>query len=496
MENRRAADKAVLLVLCWMLSFAAMSISLYDKTWFSFFMQVFVPVMLIFGYLSLWPIPRAFGKGPLWIAAAVFAAAATVGASFEHTGTAALVTGQIWKALIYFLGRLTAFYMGMVLALEVMIKGRPPHRRYPAGLYALFVLLCWLPYLVALWPGSVSAGAALQMQELSGALAPGTQEPLLQTGLIGLALWIGQGVFGSTDAAVALFCVVQALLMAWLIGRAVVLIAGGGAPKWLILASLFFFALCPVFPLYAFAVSADTSFALAALWLMTVAWRAVSGRIPTRRDGISLSVSAVLCALFSNFGLWVALGTLAALLVWSLLRRGEWRWSALYALACAAGAWIVVQGALLPHLALASGVRAGTSLAAGRETAALHYGYLMPGFVSRVSPTFIWGADGVLTQSAAAVSTVFARLLTYAPFRILASPGLYGWIALFALAVVLSRKRWDALVYLAVPLWTLAGCLFADVNGAMGYALPICLAAPVLLAAAARALRLQPQPAL
>ena len=492
MENRRAAGKAVLLVLCWILSFAAMSISLYEKTWFSFFMQVFMPVMMIFGYLTLWTIPRVFLNWQLWTVAAVFAAVATIGASFDHAGTAELVTGQVWKALIYFLGRVTAFYMGMVLALEVMKKGMPPHRRYPAGLYALFVLMCWLPYWVVLWPGSVSDGAVLQMKEFSGAVALGTEGPLLQTGLTGLAVWIGRGVFGTADAAVALYGIVQALLMAWLIGRLVSLIAKGGAPKWLILTSLFFFALCPVFPLYAFAISADTSFALAALWLMTTVWRFVHKQTPTRWDVISLSVSAVLCTLLSSFGFWVAAGSLAALLLWSLPRRnGLWHGAA-YALTSAVCALLVVQGALLPHLALAGGVQAGLSPA--RETAVLNYGYLMPGFVSGLRPTFILGAEGVLSLSAAAMETVFARLLTYAPFRILASPGLYGWIALFALAVVLARKQWEALLYLAVPLLALAGCLLSDVNGAMGYALPVCMAAPALLAAAARAVRRKPRP--
>jgi hypothetical protein len=488
-KNRRAAGKAVLLVIFWILSFAAMSVSLYLKTWFSFFMQVFVPVMLIFGYLSLFNTPRVFLSWQLWIIAAVFSAAATLGASFDHTGTAELVTSQGWKALIYFLGRVTAFYMGMVLALEVMKKGRPPHRRFPAALYALFVLLCWLPYLIALWPGSVSAGAAIQMRELFGTAALGAQGPLLQTGLTGLAVWIGRGVFGSMDAAVALYVVAQALLMAWLIGRAVESVAGEGAPKWLILASLFFFALCPVFPLYAFAVSADTSFALSALWLMLVVWRVVRRETASRSDLISLSASAVLCALLNAFGIWIAIGTLMALLCWSLNRRGGLWWGALYALACAACAWLIVQGALLPHLALVNGAWAGVSAAAAQETAVWNYGYLMPGFVSGVSPTFVLGVEGALSQGAAAIEAVFKRLLTYAPFRILASPGLYGWITLFTLAVVLSRKRWDALAYLAVPLLAFAGCLLSDINGAMGYALPVCMAAPALLAAAAQAVR-------
>lgn len=573
MHNRRMIGKAVLLAICWAFSLAAMSISLAGTGLFSVFMQVFVPVMLIFGYLFLWPIPCVFCRWQLWIAAFVFAAVATLGASFDHTGSVALVTCQKWKALFYFAGRVPAFYMCMVLIWEAMRAAKPFRRHYPAWAYALAIFACWLPYLITVWPGTVSNDSITQLTEIFGVKALSNGNPLLQTGLIGFFAVIGQGVFGSADAAVALYVLTQGLLMAWLLGYAVSAAAGGGAPAWLVYLSLGFYALCPVFPLFAFCIGKDTNFAMAVLWLMLVVWRAIRTEAPAGKDTVSLAVSAVLCVLLRNAGIGLVATTLAMLLVWSLVRRNPVWQGAMYALACAAAALFLLHAALIPMLSAEKSpeseilsaplqqvarvvtneslpeayyeavdavlpvdqlkeayngelsdpvkdlwredatpeqkqafFRAWVSLGfqqpATYFSAFFHnsYGYVMPGYVSTIKPTFLLGDEGTtplldgrfdftVNPRAERMKTVLKRLLQYAPFRILTAPGLYGWVLLFSLAVVLSCRQWRMLIFLLPALLTLAGCLFSPVNGYFRYAMPVYFAAPVLLAAAAQAIR-------
>lgn len=571
MHNRRAIGKAVLLAFCWILSLAAMSVSLAYTGLFSVSMQVFVPVLLIFGYLFLWRIPRVFFRWHLWIAAFVFAAVATLGASFGHAGSVALVTSQRWKALVYFAGRVPAFYMGMVLVWEAMESGAPWNRRYPAWAYALVLFACWMPYLVTVWPGTVSNDSITQLTEIFGSKALSNGNPLLQTGLIWFFAAIGQGVFASADAAVALYVLSQGLLMAWLLGYAVSA-AEGGAPKWLVIASFLFYALCPVFPLFAFCVGKDTNFAMAVLWLTLVVWRIVRAGKPAARDAVFLCVAAVLCALLRNAGVGLVVVTLGALLVWSLVRRNTVWQGAMYALICVASVLFILHLALIPLLGAekspeseimsaplqqvarvvtdeslpgeyVDGIdavlpvdrlkeayngelsdpvkdlwradaapeekqaffRAWFSLGFRRPaiyfSAFFHnsYGYVMPGYVSTIKPTFLLGAEGdtkdiegqfdfTVNPHAEGMKAVLKRLLQYAPFRILAAPGLYGWISLFALAVVLARRRWRTLLYMLPALLTLAGCLFSPVNGYFRYAMPVYFAAPLLLVAAAQAI--------
>ena len=573
MHDRSAIGKVGLLIFCWVLSFAAMSLSLTETGYFSFWMRVFVPVMLIFGYLFLWKIPRVFCRWQLWAAAVFFAAVVTLGASFDHTGSIELITGQKWKALVYFLGRVPAFYMGMALVWEAMKNGKLWIKPCPVWAYAAVIFLCWLPYLVTVWPGTVSNDSITQLTEIYGSKPLSNGNPLLQTGLIWLCAVIGQGIFRSADTAVALYVLSQGLLMAWLLGVTVSMMIRGGAPKWLSLLALGFYAICPIFPLFAFCVGKDTNFAMATLWLSLIIWRMVSNEKPTRRETIFLSVSAVLCVLLRNAGAGLVAVTLAALLIWSLVRRNQiWR-SVLYALTCTAAALFILYAALIPALSAEDSpetemlsvplqqvarvvtnealpeeyadtvnavlpvdqlkaayngqlsdpvkdlwnadataaekrdfFKAWASLAAQfPETyfsAFFHnsYGYVMPGFVSKIKPTFLLGAeddtdeltgkfDFTVNPNAERMKIVLKRLLTYAPFRILAAPGLYGWIALFGLAVVLAARKWRLLLYMLPALLTLAGCFFSPVNGYFRYAMPIYFAAPVLLYAAAQAIR-------
>jgi hypothetical protein len=572
-HNRRAIGKAVLLVFCWVLSLAAMSVSLAETEYFSFWMRVFVPVMLIFGYLFLWQIPRVFFRWQLWAAAVFFAAVATFGASFSHAGSAELVTGQKWKALFFFAGRVPAFYMGMVLVWEAMKRGKPPAGSIPAWVYALVILACWLPYLFAVWPGTVSNDSITQLMEIYGVKALSNGNPLFQTGLIWLSAGIGQGIFASADAAVALYVIPQGILMALLLGFAVSLTASGGAPKWLVLLCLLFFALCPIFPLFAWCVGKDANFAMAVLWLTLTVWKMIRTGKPTTWDTVSLSASAVLCVLLRNAGVGLAAVTLAAVLAWSLVCKNKiWR-GTLYALTCMACALFILYTALIPLVSAEPSPEAETlsvplqqvarvvtdeslpseyyaaidavlpvdRLKAAyngelsdpvknlwRETATpeqkraffkawaslglkrpatyfsafFHnsYSYVMPGYVSTIKPTFLLGAEGTTTQlkgkfdftvnpRAEALKVVFKRLLTYAPFRIVAAPGLYGWIVLFALAVMLATRKWRMLSCMLPALLTLAGCLFSPVNGYFRYAMPVYFAAVPLMAAAAEAIR-------
>ncbi|HPF88670.1 MAG TPA: DUF6020 family protein [Candidatus Limiplasma sp.] len=573
MDNRRAVGKAALLIICWGFSFAAVSISLAEEGFFSFFMQVFVPIALIFGYLAMWRIPGAFGKWPLWILAAFFAAVVTLSASFDQVGSVSLITGQKWKALFYFLGRVPAFYMAMLLLWQAMKNHRMLTKEYPAWAYALVIFICWLPYLITVWPGTVSNDSITQLMQVFGLEPLSNANPLFQTGLIRVFTLIGQGIFGSGDVSVALYILVQGLLMAWLFGSMVAMTAKGGTPAWLTLLSLLFYALCPIFPLFAWCVGKDTNFAMAVLWLMLIILRMTRSEQATRRDKLSLSIAAVLCVLLRNAGIGLAIITLTVLLIWSLRRHNAIWQGTLYALTTVLCVVFVWHAAVIPWLEagkspvteiLSAPLQQVARVAANESlddeyteainavlpvdelksayigglsdpvknlwlqsatteekiaffSAWLHlglkhpvtyasafyhnsYGYITPGFVSTIKPAFLLGAQGnteklsakftfTVNPRAEIMKAALKRLLTYAPFRILCAPGLYGWIALFAMTIVCMTRQRRMLLCMLPVLLALLGCLFSPVNGYFRYAMPVYFAAPLLMMLAARAIR-------
>ena len=74
-------------------------------------------------------------------------------------------------------------------------------------------------------------------------------------------------------------------------------------------------------------------------------------------------------------------------------------------------------------------------------------------------------------------------------YRLLVSPGLYGWITLFAAAWLMTRRGKRELLSAVPALFTLAGCLLSAVNGYFRYAMPLYVCAPLLIWLVAQSLR-------
>lgn len=128
-------------------------------------------------------------------------------------------------------------------------------------------------------------------------------------------------------------------------------------------------------------------------------------------------------------------------------------------------------------------------------SAAFHntYGYLCPGFLSKIKPTLLIGRQKRSTPELEAafpysvnpradeLKALTDRLSRFAPFRVWIAPGLYGWTCLCC-AVFLLRRRPKRLFLAAVPAaFSLAGCMLSAVNGYFRYAMPLYLCAPPLL---------------
>lgn len=121
------------------------------------------------------------------------------------------------------------------------------------------------------------------------------------------------------------------------------------------------------------------------------------------------------------------------------------------------------------------------------------YGYLLPGYVSTIKPTLLMGMEGHTTPLngafaftvnplAQGLKRTLQGLYAFAPFRLLVSPGAYGWAVLLALAGAMGVRQRRYAVAMLPALVVLAGCLLSAVNGYFRYAMPLYCVAPVLLA--------------
>ena len=457
------------------------------------------------------------------------------------------------------------------------LPGMARAAQWPTWAFVLLLLLCWLPYLFAVWPGTVSNDSITQLAEIFGRKALGNGNPVFQTGLVWLAVTVGKGLFGSADAAVALYVCTQGLIMAWLLGYTLRRMQEAHAPAWLVMLATAFYALCPVFPTFAFCMGKDTGFAIATLWLSLMAWRVLESKWPPMRTSVGLCLSAALCALMRNAGVALTVVTLLGLLIWATFAHTrQWR-APLIALLVTGAAVLALYGVALPQLRAAATPetenwsvplqqvartvasepltdadraslyavlpvdelaaayngelsdpvkalwREGVSAAQKRTfwetwlrlglkhpatyaSATFHnaYGYLLPGYVSTIKPTFLMGMEGRTTlidgafdftvnPVAITFKATLQSLFSVAPFRLLVAPGAYGWLTLFAFVAAMGCYRRRNALCMLPALITLLGCLFSAVNGYFRYAMPLYFITPALLAMLSQALRSGPR---
>ena len=142
-------------------------------------------------------------------------------------------------------------------------------KRHPLAVPMAAIAICWLPYLVAFFPGVVTYDSTYELFQAlgSGAIPAGTPEllqdgaytdhkPLTHVLLIGFLFRAGSAL-GSQTAGIFLVTLVQFLLMAFACAAVVSFLARLKVSDRLITGCLAFFCLFPFLPLYAVTVYND-----------------------------------------------------------------------------------------------------------------------------------------------------------------------------------------------------------------------------------------------
>lgn len=211
------------------------------------------------------------------------------------------------------------------------------------------ILAGWLPWLVLCFPGSLSQDASNQIAQILGVIPPSGHHPYASSWLMGtLYRLFGEGT-GGMFANVLLQTLVCAAAYAF--SCAAIRGFAGRRAGWL---SVAFFALLPTWGAYAQALMKDTIHAgfFAAFSTCCMLFAARRGAL---KPGLLLllALSALLCALSRNSGLYLVVPAMAALAFTAQKLRGR-----LTVLGLAAGVLsltLLFNNLLLPALDVAPG---------------------------------------------------------------------------------------------------------------------------------------------
>lgn len=212
------------------------------------------------------------------------------------------------------------------------------------------LLIAWLPYVIALFPGGVTADASRHLAQFFGVggLELDTHFPYLEALLYGTLYELSLGIDPSGYLGVFSMELVQIALGVFVFSTIIMELDKRGYPKPLVLGSLAFFALFPLIPVYIVSIGKDSVhallFALFAVQLMALSGPSSS---PNRKQPCALSLpalflTATLIALFRNGSILIVVIALIA----ACLAKRDIKLGAIGA--CVATAFCCFQFILVP----------------------------------------------------------------------------------------------------------------------------------------------------
>ena len=168
----------------------------------------------------------------------------------------------------------------------------------------ILMIVCWSPYLIAFFPGTVCWDLGEMAAQFFGKYEMDTWHPVFTTWLIGGCVWLGR-LFGSDNLGAALFTLLQTLALSHALSEAIRFMGRAKAGRALRWAALAFFALVPLWGGYAQFISKDTLYTSVMLLFVLAVMDVLRGE----KAALRLFLWALLACLLRSNGLYVVLPT-------------------------------------------------------------------------------------------------------------------------------------------------------------------------------------------
>ena len=180
---------------------------------------------------------------------------------------------------------------------------------------SIIVFAGWLFWIIMAYPGSVSSDGVTQLgQFYFGSVT--AHHPPLSTWFMGLMFRLGTALTKDTRFGVFLYLLVQTLIGAMIIGHSIRTMYRLGIKKTLCICTAVFFGITPIFGLFAQWYEKDLMYGLFTLLFLDKVTELVFKKDDiTVRDGVLLTIFALLCVFLRNNGIHAVIPTVIALAI-------------------------------------------------------------------------------------------------------------------------------------------------------------------------------------
>ena len=288
---------------------------------------------------------------------------------FAYDTWAFLNSARAWSlAALQMLGQGAAMTAGIALACGLLEGGMPnatsrarlwdrlPERfprltacvrSHPTLCVMAFLLVCWAPYLLVFYPGTIIWDMGEMLGMLYGLRDMTTWHPVLLTWLFGGCVGLGRLV-GSDNLGAFLFTLLQTVALAFALADVLRFLRRLRLSRGFRLAVLLFFGCTQIFGSFAQAVGKDTLYTAVLLVFTVRTAEAVRFGAPGRGGLLTYALVALLTCLLRANGLYVAAGVAVLAVTFGFRGRARLRMGG--ALTVALALAFAFNGLLLPAL--------------------------------------------------------------------------------------------------------------------------------------------------
>lgn len=272
---------------------------------------------------------------PVLCVSALFAFINVASLSMYHTGTWDFITKNIYQMMIssacmvgygilFYLTSLSVFYFLEKKKEYIKPNGREKNRvarcfnMHTVLVSFIVIFLCWLPWILIFYPGSVTWDPAYQAQQVFGVIPYNSHHPLLSTWLIGGCFYLGH-MLGNDNLGVFLYVLLQSSICAFVYAKIIDYTKHTGCSLVFQYLSLAFYSLLGTFGSYAQSVIKDTLFCgiFAFYMLLTVEFlHSPVSYIQHKNRIVVYGIVAILLGLLRNNGIFVVMPTILCILFW------------------------------------------------------------------------------------------------------------------------------------------------------------------------------------
>ena len=272
------------------------------------------------------------------ILAIVFAIFTIIGYSYDSTNTWDL----IFKSKIQFLKSIIvgiSYYIVYKLIINYISEYIIPKVKYKESKNQVFnyifekksfimplliILVCWLPYLIFLYPGILTVDAGNQIMQFFGLdIAENTatnstnlidenmkitnHHPVIHTVILGSCVKLGHCI-GNDNFGIFIYTIIQTVFLACSLACIINFMKKMKTNKYIRIISLIIFALIPIFPIYAVEITKDVPFTSILIIYMIEIYKLIKcDEKITKRNIFAIIIICLLVCLLRNNGVYTIL---------------------------------------------------------------------------------------------------------------------------------------------------------------------------------------------